>query len=379
MGVWYNSVMKFYCFCLLFVLFVGGVSVAFGAPDSCGDVHEHEHDAASCEKEEKKVVVVPVAVQKTMGLTTARAERRRLASTRSFPGRFELTPDARQTAATPVAGRLSLYVAPLARVKKGDRLFSVFSPDLLKRDNEIAVLEKRLAVYRGLKTTNAELESELTVRRTARTAILAGAAEANGIVTVFASADGMVDKQFVQEGAWVEIGSAVMEIVDPHALRFTALVAAADAAQLSDGLSATVGAAKGSVRLGVGDASGLIPVYVLFEGTVPGAIAGTRDAAVCVLDANETPHVAVPTDAIVTIGLQPTVFVRDAHHPDHFRAVAVTTGVRGGGWTAVEGLADGTEVVCAGAYELKLALPSANAAKPAGHFHADGQFHEGEH
>ncbi len=337
---------------------------------------EHDHDEhATCEKD--KEIVVPVAVQRTMGLTTVHAERRRLASTRSFPGRFELTPDARRTAATPVAGRVTLHARPLAHVKKGDRLFSVFSPDLLTRDNEIAVLEKRLAVYRGLKTTNAELESELTVRRTARAAVLAGTAETNGVVTVCAAADGQVDQQLAQDGAWVDIGAAVLELVDPSALRFTALVAASDAVRL-EGLPVTVNGLKGRVRLGVGTADGLVPAYVLFENGAAPMIAGARGTAVCVLDENEKPHMAVPTDAIVTVGLQPTVFVQDAHHPDRFRAVAVTPGMRGGEWTAVEGLSEGATVVREGAYELKLALPSSNA-KPAGHFHADGQFHEGEH
>ena len=38
-----------------------------------------------------------------------------------------------------------------------------------------------------------------------------------------------------------------------------------------------------------------------------------------------------------------------------------------------------SEIVCEGAYELKLALPSAGAKKESGHFHADGTFHTGEH
>ncbi len=314
-----------------------------------------------------------------MGLTTVRVERRRLASARAFPGRFELMPDARRTAASPVAGRLTLHVAPLARVKKGDRLFSVFSPDLLTRDDGIAVLEKRLAVYRGLKTANAELESELSVRRAARAAVLAGADETNGVVTVRAAADGQVDKRLVQDGAWTQVGAAVVELIDPKALRFTALVAAADAEKLADDLPATVGAAKGRVRLGVGDARGLVPVHVLFDVPVSSAIAGTRGTAACALDGDETPRAAVPTDAIVAVGLQPTVFVRDAHHADRFRAVAVTPLARGGGWTAVEGVHENAEVVRHGAYELKLALQSGGSAAPTGHFHADGTFHAGEH
>ena len=70
---------------------------------------------------------IPLAVQKVMGLRTVHAEMRRIASTISFAGRYELNPDARQKIATPVSGRLTLHVKALAHVKKGQAIFSVYS------------------------------------------------------------------------------------------------------------------------------------------------------------------------------------------------------------------------------------------------------------
>ena len=136
--------------------------------------------------------------------------------------------------------------------------------------------------------------------------------------------------------------------------------------------------APGEVRLGVGDANGLVPVYVVFPKGGAKGRAGARATASCVLDAHETPVTAVPSRCLVRIGLQPTVFVRDVHDADRFLAVDVVPGLSAGGWTAVTGLPSGgdLDVVAEGAYELKLALPSGDA-KPAGHFHADGTFHEG--
>jgi hypothetical protein len=134
-----------------------------------------------------------------------------------------------------------------------------------------------------------------------------------------------------------------------------------------------------------------VPIYVLFDGDVH-ALAGARAHAECVTDETETPHIAVPSRCIVTIGLQPTVFVKDPHNAERFIATPVVPGVSGGGWTAVDGLSPHAknphtrdmfphrcEIVCEGAYELKLALPSTGESKPAGHFHADGTFHTGEH
>ena len=345
--------------------------------------HEH-HEHGNCAADSKAAnrvesVSVAKAVQDVMGLKTVHAERRRVASTVVFAGRYELSPDARKVVATPVAGRLTLLVRPLAEVKKGDALFKVSSPDLVARSHDIEALEKRVNVYREIKTPNAALENELAVKRAERAAMLAGAEENDGVVTVRAATEGMVESLVAQDGAWLETGAAAVQTVRTHDLRFKALVAASDALRLRNGMSAKAGAHNGHLRIGVGDDTGLVPIYVLFDEDVH-ALAGERSRAECVTDETEEAHTAVPSRCIVSIGLQPTVFVRDPHNAERFIATPVVPGVSGGGWTAVEGLPSGhCEVVTDGAYELKLALPSAADAKPAGHFHADGTFHEGGH
>lgn len=353
--------------------------------------HAHEYDehgkcaaggkAESHNRTERalKAVSVAKAVQDVMGLKTVHAEKRRVTSTVVFAGRYELSPDARKVVATPVAGRLTLLVKPLAEVKKGDALFKVSSPDLVARSHNIEALEKRVNVYREIKTPNAALENELAVKRAERAAMLAGAEEKDGVVTVRAADGGMVESLSAQDGAWLETGAAAVQTVRTHDLRFKAPVAASDALKLRNGMTAKVGEHHGRLRIGVGDDTGIVPIYVLFDKDVH-ALAGARSYAECVTDETEEQHVAVPSRCIVSIGLQPTVFVRDPHNAERFIATPVVPGVSGGGWTVVEGLPSGhCEVVSEGAYELKFALPSAGNAKSAGHFHADGTFHEGEH
>ena len=345
--------------------------------------HGHGHGGGCAEPKAgsggPRPVSVPKAVQDVMGLKTVRAGFRRIASTVSFAGRYELNPDARKVVATPVSGRLALLVKPLADVRKGDALFKVSSPDLVARSHEIEALEKRVNVYRGIKTPNAALENELAVKRAERAAMLAGAEEKDGVVTVRAASDGMVESLSAQDGAWLETGAAAVQTVRTRDLRFKALVASSDALRLRTGMPANVDGIHGRIRIGVGDDTGLVPVYVLFGEEVD-ALAGARSRAECVTDETEDARAAVPSRCIVSVGLQPTVFVRDAHDGGRFVAVPVTPGLSGGGWTAVEGLpAPHCEVVSEGAYELKIALQSADGAKPSGHFHADGVFHEGEH
>lgn len=343
--------------------------------------HEHEHEHAhEHEHDHGRSVEVSPAVQKVMGLTTVRAEKRQIAGLVSFTGRYELAPEARVSVATPVAGRLSLKVKSLASVKKGDVLATVQAPDLAARAREIAVLEKRLDVYRELKTPNAQLESDLAVKRNELESLLAGTEVADGVVTVRASTDGLVETLPSRDGAWVETGAELARLVRPHRLRLKALVAASDAARLVENAPCRVGAAAGTIRLGVGDDTGLVPVYVVFDAAPVKGRAGERAKADCVVDQTAAAVRAVPSDCIVRVGLTPCVFVKDEDDADRFLLVNVTPGLTGGGWTEVAGLPDDDdlEIVKAGVYELKLALPAAGGAKPAGHFHADGTFHEGD-
>lgn len=340
------------------------------------DHHGHEHGHGN--QHEMKSVKVTEAVQRVMGLETVRSQKRSLSSTFTCPGRFELSPDARTAAATPVAGRLTLLVRPLAKVSKGDALFSVTSPELVARSREISVIEKRLAVYDEIKTRNAALENELAVKKSERAAMIAQAEEKDGVVTVRSDVDAVVESFAAENGVWLETGAAALRLVRPSALRFKAMVAAKDALTLKDGLKAEVAGCSGEIRLGVGDDSGLVPVYVVFDRDVD-AVAGARAEMTVTADVSCPAQIAVPSKSIVDIRLQPTVFIKDKHDPEAFIAVAVTPLGKGGGWTAVEGLpGDDVEVVTAGAYELKLALPGAES-KSSGHFHADGTFHEGEH
>ena len=352
--------------------------------------HEHDHEHAQCadgrhkkkhnkEESARKSVSVTKAVQNVMGLKTVHAEKRRVSSTVVFAGRYELSPDARKVVASPVAGRLTLLVKPLAEVKKGDALFKVSSPDLVARSHDIEALEKRVSVYREIKTPNAALENDLAVKRAERAAMLAGAEEEDGVITVRAESDGMVENLIAQDGAWLETGAAALQTVRTHDLRFKALVAASDALKLKNGMSAKVGAHHGRVRIGIGDESGLVPIYVLFDNDIH-VLSGARSQAECVTDETEISRDAVPSRCIVSIGLQPTLFVRDSHDMERFIAFPVTPGVSGGGWTAVEGLPfEKCEIVGEGVYELKQALLLSSGSKGAGHFHADGTFHEGEH
>ena len=339
--------------------------------------HKHEHDHEH-EHAHGVGVEVSAAAAQAMGLRTVRPEKRRMCSTISLLGRLELAPDARMSAATPVAGRVLIKVRPLESVTAGTVLFTVEAPELRAKTKEIALLEQRLKVYRDLNRAPAERESELALKRAEREAMLAGAEERDGVVSVRATASGRVESLPVSDGSWVASGTTVVELQRADRVRFAASVASSEAGRLKDGMKITCGEHVGTLRMGFGGSDGLTQVYAVFDRELPFR-PGERLHVDCVTNENETPVIAVPSACIVKVGLEPTVFVRDEHDEDRYAAVKVELGRTNGGWTEVKGLPDDDdlEIVKEGAYELKIALAAKSGSAPAGHFHADGTFHEG--
>ena len=138
---------------------------------------------------------VPEAVRQNLGITFARVERRRVASTLRVPGRFELLPTARREYRATLAGSVHLLVSQYQKVERGTPLFRIDSPEwhTLKRElheaeagieratAELAVarhakteaeqvagaMEERVRALAGAEIRRAELETEVAARRAA--------------------------------------------------------------------------------------------------------------------------------------------------------------------------------------------------------------------
>ena len=136
---------------------------------------------------------VPSTVRQNLGITFAKVERRRVASTIRVPGRFELLQTARREYRSTLPGWVRVLVAQYDDVKKGTPLYQMDSPDwhkLRKQLHEsqaavearaaelevavrskaeaeavVAAVEKRTAALAGAEVRRAELETELATRR----------------------------------------------------------------------------------------------------------------------------------------------------------------------------------------------------------------------
>ncbi len=374
-----------------------------------------DHGAAGTDE----TVTVTESAQRLLGLSFVTAVPRRVVGTQRFTGRFELMPDARRSYSAPLPGLVEIRVRPPQRVAAGDVLFTLHAPEWVRVNSEVRdaaaalallnaeaeALRKRLSQLRESGARNAELEQQLAVKvaetaraeqtrqnaEAARAAILTLCREQDGVLAVTAREAGVIERVPVSSGAWAEAGAEVAAVVRADRLWFRADGIPAALGQVRDGQAGFVEplaargelpSATGHVELGLAtdDAARIHPLYLASEAwpawTGPG-----RAGVLSVVVAESAPEqIALPEACVVTDGLRQVVFVRDPHEAQSLLKRAVKLGASDGDWVAIEGVAAGEEVVLNGAYELKLAAPSVGAKpRAAGHFHADGQFHEGKH
>ncbi len=337
--------------------------------------HDHDHDA------ELESIHVPEELLHVIGLETTTTQKKQLQSTLTLHGRFEINPDAQSTAIAPIAGRLTLKKKTLDRIQPNDLLFTITSPDLQTRAAEITLLQQRLATFKASKIANAELEMQLKMKQSEWQALVGDATITNGVLSVYATIEGYIDTRLVNDGAWVEMGDPILNLLHDNNLRFKALLPSADTHHLTSGMHATHSNHHGTLRLGTTTESGLTPVYVILDHHDQHTRLGAYATMECVTASTEHPQWVVPKKAIVRLGLQPTVFVKDKTRPGTFIAQPITPLLTKGEWVAVKGLPDtNVDIVTAGQYELKIALESKKKGdKPIGHFHADGTFHTEAH
>lgn len=341
---------------------------------------DHDSHTAHAPNEENHLhgpeVEVSVSAQKLIGIKTVRVSERQLDESIDLWGRFDLSPSARTAAVSPVQGTVSLKVRYHQEIRKGDTLFTVSSPELRARLAEIKVLEMRLEGFVKNGAKNASLAAELELRRAERAALVGSALEVDGVIAVNAISDGIVTELAVAEGGTVEKGGTVVGLVNLQDLCFKARVPPSDRLRLSNGLPVDIDGLKGRLELGTVNPS---EVRVSFAKSDPRWRVGDLAKATCAVTSGKKPSLVVPSEAVVRVGVTPTVFVKA--EDDHFIAFAVEVGRQAGGWMEILNFPDeDEEVVVRGQYELKLALSESlgGGGKKSAHFHADGMVHEGE-
>ena len=329
---------------------------------------------------------------------------------------FLTTPDhAMQTYALPCGGRITLHVKSAQSVKKGDLLYTLQSPDIMEQQaevirinaeiqrcqSEIEVLEERKTELASAGTRNRDVEVELAnkqaelTRQQAELAVvearlsmltLGGELHKEGALTVLevrAAADGTVRNVGVTQGSWGEQGKPVVSMSNLAEMEIATTIYGSDVPHFS-AVRATIPAGreqvavKGTWRLAeeVDSATRTRELY-FNPATIP---ANVQPGQLCRLDlydaCEDHGKISIPDSAVVKVGVDDVVFVEIGE--GKFAMVKVQAGTSRRGMTPVSGLTPGQKIVVKGGYELKYIIPGDGEKKKAGHFHADGVFHEGE-
>ncbi len=336
----------------------------------------------------------------------------------SLYGTLTAPEHALQAYSMPVAGHITLHVKSAQKVQAGDLLYSIESPAftdqgaavreaeaaLTRCEEDVATLTARIERLKSVGTRNSDLDDQLRFKQAEsrqlareldmkkkRLRMLARGADysktEDGLphLVIRATKAGTVRNVGVLQGSWCEQGAPVITISDPTAMEISASLYANDMPTFNH-VRAFIPqgsrnlAVEGSWRLAeqVDPKTQTRALYFtpksLPEGARPGQLCRLdlyNDEAAC----GNT--ISIPDSAIVRVGMDDMVFIE--LEAGRYAALKVHAGESRRGMTPVSGLHPGQRMVVKGGYELKYILPGDGQQKKAGHFHADGKFHEGEH
>ncbi len=383
--------------------------------------HEHgegcTHDHGSCGGHDAPVLVTADAhARHISAMKIEEVPAMGLALTHSLYGHLFVPNHALETYSLPCGGRISLYVKSAQTVKKGDILYTVVSPEvnalvadirkqeaaIIRCGEEISALSQRLARLNAAGTTNSDLEEqlnfknaekrqlerELEVTRTKLSILVMGAEikPENGLPTlvVRANNDGIVRTVGVTQGSWGGQGAAVVTMSNLAAMEIEGTLYGNDMPEFSTVRATRLSGRDNKVLVGTWrmaeqvDEEKQTRAFYFTPEELP---ADARPGQLCrvdfYMDGGDKDYVNIPDSALVKVGIDDVVFLEVKEGT--FAKVKVQAGTSRRGMTPVKGLVPGQRLVVKGGYELRYLLPAdGSQQKKAGHFHADGKFHEGE-
>ena len=392
--------------------------------EGCAHDHAHAHgescsghDHSSCGGGDAPVLVTADAhARHISAMKIEEVPAAGLALTHSLYGHLFVPSHALETYSLPCGGRISLNVKSAQEVKKGDILYTVVSPevsalvaDIRKEEaaitrcsEEIASVSQRLARLKAAGTTNSDLEEqlnfknaekrqlerELEVTRTKLNILVMGAEikPENGLPTlvVRANNDGIVRNVGITQGSWGGQGAAVVTMSNLAAMEIEGTLYGNDVPDFTTIRATRLAGRDNAVLEGTWrmaeqvDEEKQTRAFYFTPAALP---ADARPGQLCRVDfytdGGEKGYVNIPDSAIVKVGIDDVVFLEIKEGT--FAKVKVQAGTSRRGMTPVKGLVPGQRLVVKGGYELRYLLPAdGSQQKKAGHFHADGKFHEGE-
>lgn len=387
--------------------------------EACTSDHDHEHEEAAGKSSGQLGDMIPVHVDEkarhSLDMRFEKVTEVPHGAEKTLHGQMVIPPHAVTTYALPAAGRVTFSVKSAQQVRKGELLYTLASPDIVELEGnasqaqaaldraaaELATLKQRRSQLEKIGTQNSELNTSIQFKEAEIHSLQAALAASNNklklvtdsgalknnLLHVYAAADGSVQSVNMTQGSWGEQGAPALVMTNKGELEFTTTIYGADPvhyakAQLALTSGKNTELLNGTLRVAdqVDPSTQSRTLYFvpdrMPEGTHAGQLARldlySHDSAT-------DGFIPVPNSAVVKVGVNDVVFIKAGD--DTFVMKKVETLPARQGKTPVKGLTPGQTIVTKGGYELKYILPTGDAGskKAAGHFHADGQFHEGEH
>lgn len=385
--------------------------------EACTGDHEHEEGEGKASGQQGDMIPVHVdeKARHSLDMRFEKVTEAPHGAEKTLHGQMVIPPHAVTTYALPAAGRVTFNIKSAQQVRKGGTTvhagLSGYCGDgrerrpgagrLDRAAAELNTLKERRSQLEKIGTRNSELNTSIQFKEAEIHSLRAtldasnnklklvtdSGALKNNLLYVYAAADGSVQSVNMTQGSWGEQRAPALVMTNKGELEFATTIYGADPvnyakAQLALTSGKNTEVLNGALRVAdqVDPATQSRSLYFvpdhMPEGTHAGQLARldlySHDAAT-------DGFIPVPNSAVVKVGVNDVVFIKAAD--DTFVMKKVETLPARQGKTPVKGLTPGQTIVTKGGYELKYILPTGDAGskKAAGHFHADGQFHEGEH
>lgn len=377
---------------------------------ACSGEHDHGHDENA-----PVIVQVDAHARDILDMRVEAVPEAGRALVGSVFGYLSAPEHAVETYALPCEGQIRLHVKSAQSVQEGDLLYTLQSPAiasalaenrkadsaLARCETEVKSLQERIDKLIAIGTRNSELESQLNFKQAELIQLQRDAEAAMAILhqltycgklrgetgvpllDVYAEKAGTVRNVGISQGSWGAQGAPVITMSNPAKLEIATSLYASALPAFSE-IRATLDTGKesvvlqGSWRLAeqVDTEKQTRALYFTPDSLPEDARAGLLCRLDLYSDATGSDAVSIPDSAIIKVGVDDVVFLE--LEAGRYAMVKVRAGESRRGMTPVHGLYPGQKLVVHGGYALKYILPAQGAQKKAGHFHADGKFHEGE-
>lgn len=296
-------------------------------------------------------VEIDASRQQLIGLKTAKVDRGLVGGTLRTVARVGVDETRVRAVNLKVSGFIEKLDANFVGkyVRKGQPLFSLYSPEILAAENEYLLARRST---NGALIDTAKKKLELWDLPAAELERLEQEGTSKSVVTFTSEVSGVVTKKEIVEGSRVEMGAMTFEIVDLSQVWVLADLYETDLRFVKPGMTATLRLDAWPGRTWEGKVLFIDPMldgktrtakvrlaFANGQGELKPEMYGEVTIA---REGRET--LRVPSDAIVHTGTQSVVFV--AHGEGHFEPRSIQVGEKGKDFTeVVSGLSEGDAVI----------------------------------